>query len=380
MTRGALFVLTFALLAGMALWLTREPPAPVPVVPPFASVTIDGVSVPLAKLEAVYPHVVDSDMFRFDPVAIVRAQPNQTRVQPWNEHPRGEIVVQTNNLGLRSDTPTVEPTGRRVLVVGDSHTYGLVNIEECLHSLLEKQLEEHFGEPFEVLNAAIGGIGPYEYVGAVESFLSLKPEAVVVVVYTGNDFTNALDVSNLVAGRVPSGPPADAKKRLDDVREHWSRKRCLGQGINQAFRFKHDPTAETLAVDATVHCVEQIATRCAEDGVSCLVTMLPTKMDVEPHDEKPLLDAVLEALDVTRADSAIHRRMGRAVLDKLAARGIAGVDPFEAMVAHDDLLFWRGDHHLAVRGQEVLAAALMPALVQALSQSSASLRREPRGR
>src|SRR5262245_29697388 len=153
----------------------------------------------------------------YDPVATIVLRPDRTQSFDWPEHPIGRVTFRTNNLGFREDRPTqVEKSGPRVLVLGDSHTEGQVNNDEnvahVLERLLQEQPPERAGAPaaqaalpaaprFEALNAAVGGTGPHEYLGQLRKHLDLRPDLVIVVLYAGNDLSNALMMADFATKR-----------------------------------------------------------------------------------------------------------------------------------------------------------------------------------
>src|SRR5262245_29536192 len=145
----------------------------------------------------------------YDPVATIVLRPDRNQSFDWPEHPAGRVTFRTNNLGFREDRATqLAKSGPRLLVLGDSHTEGQVNNDENLAHGLERLLQAQPPEcadgdsgaqdapRFEVLNAAVGGTGPHEYLGQLRKHLDLRPDVVIVVLYAGNDFSNALMMSD----------------------------------------------------------------------------------------------------------------------------------------------------------------------------------------
>src|SRR5262249_42211098 len=155
----------------------------------------------------------------YDPVATIMLRPDRTQSFDWPEHPAGRVTFRTNNLGFREDRPTtLAKYGPRILVLGDSHTEGLVNNDEnvahVLRRLLDADADARSASPgaagaadaanaagatsstgpvrYEVLNAGVGGTGPHEYLGQLTKHIDLRPDLVIAVIYTGNDFSNAL--------------------------------------------------------------------------------------------------------------------------------------------------------------------------------------------
>lgn len=331
--------------------------------------SIDGVPVSAELLYATYNHVVDSDVMRFDPVAIVRMRAHLDSPHDWVEHDDGEIRLRTNALGLRGAAPVGAPTGRRVLVLGDSHTFGFVDDDECLHERLEALLEERTGETFEVLNAAVGGTGPFEYEGSLRAFAHLGPEAVVVIAYSGNDFRAASITDDMLQGRPKYELTGEVAARLEVVRDAWPRRACLPQGYLQALVFGElGEDAQTRAVGAAHRALTRLATTADELGVPVVFAVLPTKLDVDGADDELVLTAVRDQLGLDAEGYAVNRRMGRALVEALARDGHHVLDLHDAMAAVPEPLFWRKDLHLSTRGHAVVAELLLPSVLAALGE------------
>jgi lysophospholipase L1-like esterase len=98
---------------------------------------------------------------------------------------RGMKVV-TNVLGLRGKPAAAQKAQGvlRVLVVGDSFTFGLgVAEDETLPAALEPLLRAQLGQPVEVLNAGVPGWAADDYLVFLEERgFDLAPDLVVVVV------------------------------------------------------------------------------------------------------------------------------------------------------------------------------------------------------
>src|SRR5262249_37427697 len=80
----------------------------------------------------------EKDFYQFDPIAGFVHRPGYNSDMAWPEHSSGRLKIRTNNLGFRRDTDTVaELAGPhvRILVLGDSHTEGLVPNRETFSTL-----------------------------------------------------------------------------------------------------------------------------------------------------------------------------------------------------------------------------------------------------
>ena len=75
--------------------------------------------------------VVKGDKRIYDPWSGFLAKPNRNRLTPWEEHPDGEFLSETNLEGLfDGELNRDAPDDVRIIAAGDSHTFGLCNAEE----------------------------------------------------------------------------------------------------------------------------------------------------------------------------------------------------------------------------------------------------------
>jgi hypothetical protein len=297
-------------------------------------------------------------------------RPDRNQSFDWPEHPDGRVTFRTNNLGFREDRPTqVEKSGPRVLVLGDSHTEGQVNNDENVAHVLERLLQEQPPERaapagaalpaaprFEVLNAGVGGTGPHEYLGGLRKHLDLRPDLVIVVLYAGNDFSNALMMSDFATKRPRAARTAEYRQRLDEAGARWPK--LVPQGFNQACQFRQWPGEDELALAAARNDLLAMAQLCDGIGARLLVVALPSLPDVQPDSDRATVDGLFETLHLDAETFGISLRLARRLCDELGALGIACLDPTAAMAAADTPLYWRADHHLNVAGHALLARLL----------------------
>lgn len=108
--------------------------------------------------------------------------------------------VRINQLGIRGpEVGPAQPGVRRVLVLGDSFTFGMgVEEPEALPAQLAAELTRR-GVPSEGINAGIGGYGIPDEVRWFEQYgRGTRPDVIVLGVFTGNDLQDA----------APDRPPA----------------------------------------------------------------------------------------------------------------------------------------------------------------------------
>ena len=347
---------------------------------------------------------------------------------PLAARPAGSFELRTNELGLRRDVPTAvpKPPGlRRVLVLGDSHTDGYVDNAESFSTLLESDLRRMLGtDAVEVLNAGVVGYSPVQEVLWYEAHASdLAPDAVVLVLYSGNDVMELSDPSkpavDVATGRITApaeAPPPGAAgpgrfgphDRLDAIRivrwmraavrygplaPLWQRWRlpgrvtqvgeyrtdtlvdvlrtchgCFYQSLQQASFAQHHPEAARRDLDQVIALVTHFAGETGARNARLVVALLPTRAQVEPERARDERARTARLLDLGAADLGFEDE----VLDRLdrglAAASLAVVpllDPLRRAAAAAPQYYPR-DWHLAPTGHRTVAAALAPAVVSTL--------------
>ena len=100
-----------------------------------------------------------------------------------------DISVKINSLGFRDyEYPLTKKKKYRVVVIGDSFTFGWgVDLENCWVKILEQELNAS-GLDVEILNLGKGGFSPADYGQTSEKIIPiLKPDLVVVAALQAND-------------------------------------------------------------------------------------------------------------------------------------------------------------------------------------------------
>ncbi len=288
----------------------------------------------------------------YDPLALLVLKPGQRQTFEWPEHPRGRITFVTNDRGLRDNEPTAAPgTGRRVLVLGDSQTEGMVHNQEAFAHVLESLLATR-GQPAEVLNAGVGTTSPHNYLGQYLRLADLRPDLVIVVVYAGNDFAGTLRLDELIRQRPTTHMPVE---RLRDARDRWPT--VLAQAFGQALLFEANPEAVEPAVEAVREVLLELDRQCRQGGARLLVATLPTKLDVDDDDRATQVE-LLALTGLAATDLAVNAELAVRLRERLAGDGIDALDLAPMLLARAGPHFWTSDYHLNVRGHETVAAAL----------------------
>lgn len=327
------------------------------------------------ELEALFP--LGSDYIRGDPFAYYVNAPGVSAPFDWPEHPDGKLVWKTNSLGLREDEEVArERPDLRVLVLGDSHTAGLCNNDESYPSLLEARLGAQRPElSIDVLNAGKSGYSFQHYLGTFERLLPLQPDAVVVAIYTGNDFEEGLELYHLFNG---SERPAGADMYPEQID---AAKRVSGPCFSQSFQalkyFAAHPEQREVALQmARDQCVE-LAVTALRHSTPITFVLIPPPTDVEWELHADVLGRLQSALALRDEDLGAIEHMTDSLADFLRAQGLAVVDLRADFKAAGEQLYWHKDNHINLRAQELIADALAPRFEDLLLRAGRRARRDP---
>ncbi len=112
-------------------------------------------------------------------------------------HNTTRTILRTNSDGLLDKEYPLErvPGTFRVAVLGDSFTAG-EEVEDGyeFHALWEERLPARLGFPVEFINFGVGGIGPWKELQTYHlRARHYRPDLVVLALYWGNDFDNAIE-------------------------------------------------------------------------------------------------------------------------------------------------------------------------------------------
>jgi hypothetical protein len=300
---------------------------------------------------------VEKDYYIYDQVAGHLHKPNASRVFPWKEHQKKTIIMKTNNLGFREDFETSKTKAegiKRILITGDSHIDGVVcNVESFpnqLEVLLNNGRKNH---RYECINAGVGHYGPQNYSGVLKRFLYLKPDVFIVVIYSGNDFMDALYIEEL-NGRLKFPPRSgDYIEKLQTANKMLAD--SVAQALNQIYFFKTFPNLMNIAVDITANHLESIKRICEDNHIELLVVFLPTKLDAEMERDKERLMPVIDLLQLSKDQLEINHQIVETLISWLSKENIKHIDLLSPMKKCIRKLFWARDYHLNSRGHLKMA-------------------------
>lgn len=303
----------------------------------------------------------DKDYYQSDSLTGHFHKPNVVREFEWAEHPEGKIIMKTNNIGLRNDSDIKTEKAKntlRVLVTGDSHTDGVLNNNESVAYFLEQGLYELYpSQKNEVLNAGNGYFGPQNYLGVYHKFKPFNPDVFVAIIYTGNDFLDAIRIE-VENGRlnVPERPK-DYYDNLWEIDEIYSG--FTGQYLNQLKFFDTFPNYIDTALVITQQNLGKINTLCRKNNTLLLVVLLPSKIDTEPQTDKDRIDEVFQIMKFNTSHLQKNRQIVGSLITWLEKHHIPYIDLEETFKSSGRELFWKADYHINIDGHLLTAKELL---------------------
>jgi lysophospholipase L1-like esterase len=301
---GALAV-AVALMAGqVAVRLALSPPSPAPA----GRAPEGGLSaVPDPELAWIFPPHSEGDVW---------SATHTTRVR-------------TDHLGLR-DPGRRRGSSRRIVVLGDSYAFGWgVAEEESFPRQLERMLHGAYADAaVEVMNAGVPGYGLYQQRAILERILADAPVDIVVSTFSlSNDCVDDLRILRFAPDRLEQYSPSF--RREGTVISRIIDGSRLLSGIDrrtspQQFKIAN---ASPAAVRAASCCLDDLLSRCRENGARVLVVVLPQRMEVASAGPRKWVATAMAAsarrevarvagehgvpmIDVTQALRAVQARGG----------------------------------------------------------------------
>jgi len=289
---------------------------------------------------------------------------NAKREITWEEHPKGKIIQKSNNMGFKENEDfSIEELKKKhiILVIGDSHTDGVVYNSESFPNRLELALNSDSmnrwnGKEVEVINAGVGYYGPQNYLGTLKKYLELEPKTVIVCMYTGNDFLDAVRIeAENKRMSVPKRGDSYYMKlwELDEKYPGFT-----GQFMNQVKYFKTYPEFKNEALLFTRRSLKQINNLCKERGIELIVTLLPSKYAVEPQTDRNRINDAVKIMRFRKDHMEMNVKMGKSIRKWLNENSIANINLLDSLKGSTDTLYWFKDYHLNHLGHDRVAEVI----------------------
>jgi hypothetical protein len=321
-------------------------------------------------------------MFQPDPFAGYSLRPEYEDEVRLPEY-RKRIRIDADGYRVGTGEETTHGVGPRLLVIGDSFTFGVgVNGEEAVPDRIERKLEAVSPDRWWVRNGGVGGYGPLRSAKLLTGRQAAwQPDLVVHVLYAGNDLQDPRPETYLEDPRVKRGrllspgqhPFTSARLFLRSHSHLYAflRERLFGvySSTVLAERSRYlDPiglrewpaSIGQTTWPAGQAAIAEIRDWCAERGTSYLVAVAPPRWQVDDEAWARYRQAW------GRPPDAFDReRVTGEIMDALAELGVETVDllpVFREAHAGGTRLYYRHDPHWTPEGHELAADVLVEEL------------------
>lgn len=281
----------------------------------------------------------------------------------------------------------------RIVALGDSFAFGVVGYERNFLTLLEHDLSARLGRRVEVANLGMPSMQPVEYLQILlDDGLALRPDLVLLCLYTGNDFQPApsrspFDARNWrvvgFASRAvryarerefrTAPPPASGAPATSGNAPGFSDEGYLQINEGMVALLRRDSTEKVLrGLRENLALADAIVARAQPTPVA--IAVLPSELQVSAA----LRRRVLERVGVAESDLDLDHP-GRATREHFASQPIPVLDLRDALTAaeSDEPTYAPRNSHWNERGNAIAAQALADGLepvVRALSARDAATR------
>lgn len=322
----------------------------------------------LVAVEAIVRLVMPQDLgalapwYESHPVYRFRHHSNIDEMRMWGNAYR----LRTNSRGLRADReePYVSPDEMRVVVHGDSMTFGVgVENEDTFVHRTEQRLRQRFGA-IDVLNLGVSAHGPdQEYLFFQEEGRRYSPQICVIAVCLVNDLDDvgrsrgAFVLENDRPKFVPYDPPL-AKKLAETALYRWLATRSHALVLARYVLVDSRIEARDIAVRETqpppmplaLAIYREFVQSIRAAGAVPVLLLLPTKEQIAQRRGMPAQQL---------HGSPVMLRA--ALLELCTAHAVACVDAVELLAQSRvtiDELFLPVDDHFSATGHRIVADAL----------------------
>jgi lysophospholipase L1-like esterase len=325
----------------------------------------------------------DEGLWVPDPDRAFRLAPGFRGTEVSHEF-RIPIAINSRGLRDREITLTRPPGTARILVVGDSFTYGSgVAAEETYPKRLERLLAERTGAPVEVINAGVSGYGTVHEAAFLRAEgWGYEPDVVVVQMFPQNDLDDNLEpfgrevvdgalrarnvrpegLAWLRRGQAALRARSHAYRLLGD-RYHLLRIRLdlePAYAASLGVYLRRSPERVTAGWEATRARLSEIVAMGHQHGRPVVVVHAPALAALD--DERAAAFASFYRIDRTELD---WDRPGRTLSALCAALGVPYLDLTEAFRATGRAreLYYAHNGHWNSAGHDQVAHWLLEALV-----------------
>jgi lysophospholipase L1-like esterase len=317
-----------------------------------------------SAIRVFWPQNLRTDYLEGGSIAVVDDQLGH-RLRPLTvaraSGPEYAVELRTNAEGLRDEVPHPLPKPldtTRILVLGDSFTYGSANAyEEIWPVRFERRLLSE-GHRIEVVKAGVPGYDTRTEALYLERIFADYDPDIVVLTFLPNDLFTNTPIEPSRADLEQHEPPiGGAGSKSSDLHSLILLKRVLMANdwlyarlyvITKRAEYFAAPPSETLRrqIEVTKELLERVHSFCQRKGRELMVLSIPQQFQVLAPDGTAALGVDVDAID--RDFAAFARERGFAWLPVLPTLK-------ERYRTEAEDLFYRFDGHLNDRGNRAVA-------------------------
>ena len=322
-----------------------------------------------------YPGV-EHESFEPDETLYVRPRAGVQRRMSPRFHPKGGYDYTVNSLGMLNPyLPSKEKPPLRVLYTGASNAQGLCSFSEAAPGLAQKHLREERGlQQAEVLNASCGTYNFFNFLAVLERHLNLEPDAFVINAYTGNDFFGGTKIWRLFHGLEPLAPDIPAIEKVLAQDESFDGEltptNLVGLEISQALFLRKYPDQIESILAHTCSITEQILKICTDHGIQLSFMIIPGPVTGQPHRMVNTRDRLQHLVGLTSGETTIADHIGNRFINFLKQKEISFRDLRPEFKRSTEILYFEGDGHINLPGQQLMADHLLKIIGDPVQQVS----------
>jgi len=284
---------------------------------------------------------------------------------------RGYRVNHIDHGVIRPEPFSSIRSGPRVLMLGDSHLYGVTDVSSNASVLLERKIRRRADADAAVINSACMYYSPYQYVLRSRSLWEeFEPDVVVAVYFAGNDFVELDDrnrpfISDALVENPPdAAPPKESTSFRRLLFEQIAPKHyedLFWQGMNQAIYLARRPDRREVLLAKAVKTVELLQAEYEPVHTPLIVVIIPSYDDYMDYD-LPITGALADTIVREKVNRTLRRRL----VDALGKKGVRVVDMHPVFQSARLPNIYAGDFHIWDAGHQLLANALIEPVIDAL--------------
>lgn len=314
--------------------------------------------IPEPDARAMFPALGGAEV-QYDPLCCYRYRAGVNLRVGVADLPNKGYQMVTNSWGMRELDDPADGVGEPcILGTGDSHTDGVCDAPQSWPNLVEAALRARpASASARAWNSGFGGYSFYQYLGTLRRCRELHPKLFVVCSYAGNDYLELVRPWAYFERQAEPEVPPEAVKSV--MRESLRTPQAISQCLQQAVYFRELPQLVEITARAAVRLSREIAAEAEAAGCATLFVHLPCAADVQRERYADVLKPAAERLGLSDEQLDVSLRLGDAWITRSRAAGLTVLDLREAFRAEPGDLYWRSDHHINLRGQELVAQAVL---------------------